>query len=347
MTDASASLPLVAVVTPVYNGAEFLEGAIRAVKAQTYPHVVHVLLDNASTDGTADIIARYAGEAGANVIVKRNAETLPQAKNFNKAVTFVPPEAAWFTMLCADDELKPNAIAEMVALAARDPNLVLIGGQESVNGSVRPSYLPETSSIYESSNAAARILSDDMRPSFPHALFRRDFLREGEDFFDGDFVAFDTEVALRILSQGGRFGFVHKHLFNNLHHEGALTATLVRKKIPYIWEQLLFIERYGPACLSNSEYKRLRKRHLRIVNRRMLFWMFTAPENFKRDLARLNTRDAAPTFASICDALLSWPAHLIERRFVKSNTPPVWAEDAVQTAPSHHRENAEPARIAG
>ena len=37
--------PLVSVITVVYNGAEHLEEAIRAVAAQTYPNIEHIIID--------------------------------------------------------------------------------------------------------------------------------------------------------------------------------------------------------------------------------------------------------------------------------------------------------------
>ena len=62
MPNASPSpgRPLVAVITPVYNGAKHVEDALSAVQAQTYRPLVHCIVDNASTDATPDIIARYA-----------------------------------------------------------------------------------------------------------------------------------------------------------------------------------------------------------------------------------------------------------------------------------------------
>ncbi len=50
--------PLVSVITVVYNGAEHLEEAIRAVAAQTYPNIEHIIIDGGSTDGTIDILHR-------------------------------------------------------------------------------------------------------------------------------------------------------------------------------------------------------------------------------------------------------------------------------------------------
>src|SRR5262249_31614192 len=135
----SAGRPLVAICTPVYNGAKWLEAAaLASMKAQTYRPLVHIIIDNASTDGTAEIIARYVQEAPFPVIVQRNPRTISQVDNFEASVQLAPPEAAWFATLCYDDMLKPNAIAEMMALAEGHPDMVMIGGGESINDRLRP-----------------------------------------------------------------------------------------------------------------------------------------------------------------------------------------------------------------
>jgi glycosyltransferase involved in cell wall biosynthesis len=53
--------PLVSVLVPSYNGANFLREALDSILAQTYPNVEIILLDDASTDETPEIAAEYAG----------------------------------------------------------------------------------------------------------------------------------------------------------------------------------------------------------------------------------------------------------------------------------------------
>ena len=55
-----ASRPLVSVVTPFYNTAPYLAQCIESVLAQTYPHFEYILMDNCSTDGSAEIAETYA-----------------------------------------------------------------------------------------------------------------------------------------------------------------------------------------------------------------------------------------------------------------------------------------------
>ena len=56
---------LVSIVTPCYNSAPFLAETIESVAAQTYPNIEHIVIDDGSTDGTWDVITRYASRVRA------------------------------------------------------------------------------------------------------------------------------------------------------------------------------------------------------------------------------------------------------------------------------------------
>jgi len=54
--------PWVSIVTPVFNGIEFIEQSIQSVVKQTYPLVEQVFVDGGSTDGTLDVLKKYHQE---------------------------------------------------------------------------------------------------------------------------------------------------------------------------------------------------------------------------------------------------------------------------------------------
>jgi glycosyltransferase involved in cell wall biosynthesis len=56
--------PLVSIVTPTLNRAKLLESTLRSVRGQTYVNVEHIVIDGGSSDGTVELLARYAPTYG-------------------------------------------------------------------------------------------------------------------------------------------------------------------------------------------------------------------------------------------------------------------------------------------
>src|SRR5512138_2193028 len=80
--DDRARRPLVSVIVPSYNGAKFLPESLDSILAQTYPNIEIIVLDDASTDDTPAVAARYAGR----ITYVRQPANLGQFDNVNDGI---------------------------------------------------------------------------------------------------------------------------------------------------------------------------------------------------------------------------------------------------------------------
>jgi glycosyltransferase involved in cell wall biosynthesis len=326
-----SSRPLVAIVTPVFNGAKHLEDAIRAVQAQTYRPLVHCILDNASTDATPDIIASHT-TADVPILTRRNAETISFQRNFNAVLELMPSETGYFRMLHADDGMPPNAVEDMMKIALSADDVVLVTGAEKFNGEDRPHFFPPECSVFEASNMLARTLVDEAHVPSAHVLWRRDTMRADEDFYPTDMVECMVATVHRVLSRGGRAGFVHGHVADTRRYagSGSLIDTFAPTVKAVLWEKLLFIERYGPAALSNRDYQFVHRRFCRVFYRRLLWWAATGRFAMAaRDYRRLEERGCAPMPWDYVIAVAAWPAYLFAKRVSRPHIARRWPSDAV------------------
>src|SRR5688572_28821121 len=120
----TSGLPLVTVVTPFYNTAEYVGECIESVLAQTYQNWDYVLVDNKSTDGSAEIAQRYA-EKDKRLRVIQNKNFLTQVENYNHALRQVSPICKYCKVVQADDWIYPNCLQEMVSAAESFENVSL------------------------------------------------------------------------------------------------------------------------------------------------------------------------------------------------------------------------------
>jgi glycosyltransferase involved in cell wall biosynthesis len=113
------SRPLVSIVTPTYNQAEYVAETIRSVLAQDYPNIEYVVLDDGSTDDTPAVLRQFDGQ----VRWERHAN-MGQSNTLNKG--WQQARGEYLGYLSSDDRLLPHAISRLVNAIESHPEVSVV-----------------------------------------------------------------------------------------------------------------------------------------------------------------------------------------------------------------------------
>jgi glycosyltransferase involved in cell wall biosynthesis len=313
MTSELSDLPLVAVVTPVYNGTPYIKATLACVQAQTYPNIIHVVLDNASTDDTPAMIADAARDGRVPILTRRNAAVLPQVQNWNAAMALTPPEARYVKFLCADDLIRADAIERLVAVAESKPNVHFVAAMDVFDDWVKPSYFGAGDAVYDGRECARRLLSGEIPWfPFPHLFFRATPERLARAFNPATVPAQDADLTMRILLEGD-MGFVDAPLFYTRKHQNAVTSQIGGDGM-FITPGLARLKRYGGQVLSAQELAKIHHATIRMVLRHILAWRLSGQSKAAAEsLQALREFGMSPDATDYLAAVASWPLHKLRK----------------------------------
>ncbi|MFN0084286.1 MAG: glycosyltransferase family 2 protein [Blastocatellia bacterium] len=116
------SLPKISIITPSFNQARFLERTICSVLDQGYPNLEHIVIDGGSTDGSVEILRRYADRLAYWVSEPDGGQSHALNKGFARATGEI------FGWLNSDDVYCPGALAQAGRRFAEDRALDLFYG---------------------------------------------------------------------------------------------------------------------------------------------------------------------------------------------------------------------------
>ena len=123
----SSTAPRVSVCVPVYDKARYLRRTLESVLAQTFTDFELVVLDNASTDGSADVAAALDDP---RIVRAANPETLPAPQNFDRVVAL--SRAPLVKVVSADDLIHPEALARQVAVLDAHPGVAVVSSRHDL-----------------------------------------------------------------------------------------------------------------------------------------------------------------------------------------------------------------------
>lgn len=184
-------MPLVSIVTPSYNQARFLEATIQSVLSQDYPNLEYIIVDGGSTDGSLEIIRKYADRLAWWVSEPDRGQTDAINKGFARA------RGEIFAWLNSDDTYEPGAVRAAVEFLMGHPEVGLVYGDAN--------FIDEEGRIIGKFDARQTDYRR-LRRGYVHipqqaAFFRASFWKEVGPLDPSFYFAMDYDLWVRIAAR--------------------------------------------------------------------------------------------------------------------------------------------------
>lgn len=281
--------PLVSVMTPVYNGEDFLAECIESVLGQTYQNYEYIIVNNCSTDGSLEIAQKYAAK-DSRIQVHNNSKFVGVIDNHNTAFNLMSPQASYCKMVSADDYIFPECISKMVEFAEANHSVGFVGCYQLSGDVIRWQGFRYPTTVFAGRELGRRcFLSHQVfvqgQPIFgfgtPTSLmYRADLVRESKEFYPNASPHADTSACFKYL-QKCDFGFIYQVLsFERTH--SATQSTRSAQMNRYASATLNDLNQYGSYYLSEDELKQLQEETLKSYHRFLAanYYMRTGDKEF-------------------------------------------------------------------
>jgi hypothetical protein len=224
-------VPTVSVYLPTCNRVALLREAIDSVLGQTFQDFELIVSDNASTDGTADLVRGYADR---RLRYRRNPRNLGVYGNYEPC--FALARGRYIGFLPDDDVMLPENLARKVAVLERHPSVGLVHSRYHLMDKSGAILLPSTNwghgptrdadAIDRGIDLLQRMLLSYNRINEPTAVFRRECHERLGGFKPSLPYTFDWEYWMRIAGHYD-IAYLAEPLIKWRLHADALTACFV------------------------------------------------------------------------------------------------------------------------
>jgi glycosyltransferase involved in cell wall biosynthesis len=286
------SIPTVSVVIPNYNHAAYIRQRIESVLVQTYQDFELIILDDASTDNSRDIVAPFAADSRIRVEFNPINSGSPFIQ-WNRGVALATGTYVWIAE--SDDFAASNFLATLVPMLERDPACVIaycqswrVDEQDTVLGTLADEWDPQLEPARWEKPFVADGIAECARyliwkntiPNASAAVFRRQHYLDCGGAPESMRLCGDWMLWAHLLLRGG-IAFTPERLNYFRHHPGTVrAATAWAKHAREQWAIQAFVLRSCPVPFQTQ------RRLARQTTTQVLDQVLPAPRGKRLDTLR-------------------------------------------------------------
>jgi glycosyltransferase involved in cell wall biosynthesis len=212
-------VPLVSVIIPTYNRAEYVIQAVKSALAQTYPNFEIIVVDDGSTDDTEGVLRSYTGLI--RYICQDN-----QGEGAARNTAIRASTGQYIALLDSDDVWLPDKLLLQMAFLRDHPEVGLVAGGAAILGrdgteaTAQALHLEQTETFVPFEQV---LFNSPLTAST--VVVRRECLPNGRPFTEGLRFGADWEMCLRVALEH-HIGYVGHIVAYIRQHDGNVTSPL-------------------------------------------------------------------------------------------------------------------------
>ncbi len=216
--------PAISIVLPTHNGARYLAESIQSCLDQTQGDFELVVVDDASSDSTPEVVRSFAGDPRIRYVRSEQNLKLPGALNRG----FEEARADFLTWTSDDNLYEPQALEVMLAAFQAQPRLDLVYADFRIidtEGAVcRDHRCPDPDYMVEHNCVGACF------------LYRRSVMERVGPYETQTFLAEDYDFFLRVFLSGCRMHHLPELLYRYRIHDASLGSTFGAGQVDQVAE---------------------------------------------------------------------------------------------------------------
>ena len=239
--------PDISLIMSVYNGEDYLAEAIESVVNQTFTNWELVVINDCSTDSTAEILNKYALSDN-RIKVHTNEVNLRLPSSLNKALTLV--EGKYVARMDADDICLPDRLEKQYDFMEKNPDVAL--------SSCR--FITLKNNVYSSGGCGGKCDSESVKTLLlvtnpilhPGIIAKADVIKELK--YDKEFTCTeDMELWTRFIMNGHKAKILPEYLMIYRLHDKQITQTTLEKQ----YKEIIRVQKnyYGKLleCMNEEQ----------------------------------------------------------------------------------------------